>query len=73
MTLVRGDIGGYEFNRMVVLFSMMDGARVIPCAISAAAMDDLEHVSRTAEDQRERQFVRLRDRMRFSEISRRRV
>jgi Protein of unknown function (DUF1488) len=63
MTLVRGDIGGYEFNRMVVLFSMMDGARVIPCAISAAAMDDLEHVSRTAADQRERQFVRLRDRI----------
>jgi hypothetical protein len=29
----------------------------------AAAMDDLKHVSRTAPDQRERQFLRLRDRI----------
>jgi len=58
MTLARGKIGGYEFNRMVVLFSVMDGAREIPCAISASAMDDIEHVSRTAPDQREQQFLR---------------
>jgi uncharacterized protein DUF1488 len=63
MTLMRGNIGGYEFNRMVVLFSMMDGPKEIPCAVSAAAMDDLEHVSRTPPDQRERQFLRLRDRI----------
>ena len=61
MTLARGNIGGYEFNRMVVLFSMMDGIREIPCAVSASAMDDIEHVSRTAPDQREGQFLRLRD------------
>jgi len=58
MTLARGKIGGYEFNRMVVLFSVMDGAREIPCAISASAMDDIEHVSRTAPDQRAQQFLR---------------
>jgi len=63
MTLARGKIGGYEFNRMVVLFSMMDGAREIPCAVSASAMDDIEHVPRTAPDQREQQFLRLRDRI----------
>ena len=63
MTLARGKIGGYEFNRMVVLFSMMDGAREIPCAVSASAMDEIEHVSRTAPDQREQQFLRLRDRI----------
>ncbi|QPF88303.1 DUF1488 domain-containing protein [Bradyrhizobium genosp. L] len=63
MTLMRGNVGGYEFNRMVVLFSMMDGTREIPCAISAAAMDEIEHVSRTAADQREQQFQRLRDRI----------
>jgi hypothetical protein len=63
MTLARGNIGGYEFNRMVVLFSMMDGVREIPCAVSASAMDDIEHVSRTAPDQREGQFLRLRDRI----------
>jgi Protein of unknown function (DUF1488) len=63
MTLARGNVGGYEFNRMVVLFSMVDGAREIPCAVSASAMDDIEHVSRTPADQREQQFLRLRDRI----------
>jgi hypothetical protein len=48
---------------MVMLFSMLDGAREIPCAISVSAMDDLEHVPRTAPDQREQQFLRLRDRI----------
>ena len=32
LTLMRGNIGGYEFNRMVVLFSMMDGPKEIPSA-----------------------------------------
>ena len=63
MTLVRGSIGGYEYDRMVLKFSMLDGAREIPCAVSASAMDDLERVSRTAPEQREQQFVRLRDRI----------
>jgi uncharacterized protein DUF1488 len=63
MTLMRGNIMGYEFNRMVVLFSMMDGPREIPCAVSATAMDEIEQVSRTASDQREQQFQRLRDRI----------
>jgi hypothetical protein len=63
MTLMRGNIGGYEFDRMVLLFSMMDGPREIPCAVSASAMDDLERVPRTAPDRREEQFVRLRDRI----------
>ena len=64
MTLARGKIGGYEFNRMVVLFSMMDGAREIPCAVSASAMDEIEqHFSRTTPDQREQEFLRSRDRI----------
>jgi hypothetical protein len=63
MTLGRGSIGGYEFDRMVFLFSMTDGNKDVPCAISAAAMDDLEHISRTKPDQREAQFLRLRDRI----------
>ena len=48
MALARGNVGGYEYNRMVVQFSMMDGATEIQCAVSASAMDDIEHVSRTA-------------------------
>ena len=63
MTLARGNIGGYEFDRMVLLFSMMDGAREVPCAVSGSAMDDLEKVARTAPERREEQFVRLRDRI----------
>ena len=63
MTLTRGNLGGYEFNRMVILFSMMDGPKEIPCAISAAAMDEIERVSRTAPEQREQQFQRLRERI----------
>ena len=63
MTLVRGNIRGYEHDRMVMLFSMMDGAREIPCAISASAMDDLEPCRGRRPDQREEQFVRLRDRI----------
>jgi hypothetical protein len=63
MTLERGSVGGYEFDRMVVLFSMKDGAKEIPCAVSTSAMDDMEHVARTAPNLREEQFLRLRDRI----------
>ena len=63
MTLTRGSIGGYEYDRMVLKFSMLDGAREVPCAVSGSAMDDLERVPRTAPEQREQQFVRLRDRI----------
>ena len=63
MSLARGSIAGYEYDRMVLKFSMLDGAREIPCAVSASAMDDLEKVARTAPERREEQFVRLRDRI----------
>jgi len=63
MALTRGSFGGYEFERMVVRFSMVDGQREIPCAISTSAMDDLEKSERTKSDQREAQFLRLRDRI----------
>jgi hypothetical protein len=63
MTLARGNIRGYEDDRMVMLFSMMDGDREVRCAVSASAMDYLEHVPRTPANQREEQFVRLRDRI----------
>jgi hypothetical protein len=37
MTLTRGRLVGCEFDRMVVLFSMVDGQKEIPCAISTSA------------------------------------
>ena len=61
--LVRGSIRGFEFRRMVMLFSMMEGDNEIPCAVSSRAMDELEHVPWTKDDQREEQFFRLRDRI----------
>jgi hypothetical protein len=61
MALMRGSFGGFEFDRMVVLFSMVDGQREIQCAVSTSAMDHLEKQERTRPDQREAQFMRLRD------------
>jgi Protein of unknown function (DUF1488) len=63
MTLERGIIKGFEHDRMVMLFSMMDEGREIPCAISSSAMDDLERGVKAKPDQRDEQFVRLRDRI----------
>ena len=63
MALTRGRFLGYEFDRMVMLFSMVDGQREIPCAISTSAMDDLEGKAQSKPNQREAQFMRLRDRI----------
>ena len=42
MPLQRGEVRSYDFNRMVLEFTMLNQGKVIPCAISTAAMDDLE-------------------------------
>jgi hypothetical protein len=63
MTLTRGRLIGYEFDRMVMLFSMVDGQREIPCAISTFAMDHLESLAWSQPNQREAQFMRLGDRI----------
>ncbi|MEH2572723.1 hypothetical protein V1272_002058 [Bradyrhizobium sp. AZCC 1708] len=46
MTLTHGRFISYEYDRMVVLFSMLDGNREIPCAVSTSAMDELDGVVR---------------------------
>ena len=63
MTLTRGRFIGYEFDKMVVQFSMLDGEREVPCAVSTSAMDDLEGLARSRPNEREAQFMRLRDRI----------
>lgn len=63
MTLLRGRFIGYEYDRMIVLFSMLDGEREVPCAISTSAMDELEGTVRARTGQRETQFMRLRERI----------
>jgi hypothetical protein len=63
MALTRGNFGEYDFNRMVVLFTMKNDEASVACAISTDAMDQLEGSSRTPPAQREQQFLRLRDRI----------
>jgi hypothetical protein len=63
MALTRGDFGEYDFNRMVVLFTMKNDEADVACAISTDAMDQIEGSSRTPPAQREQQFLRLRDRI----------
>jgi hypothetical protein len=61
MLLQRGDIHGYDFNRMVLEFTMLNQSEVIQCAISTTAMDGLEGRRDVKPDQRVEQFIRLRD------------
>ncbi|QQO33903.1 DUF1488 domain-containing protein [Bradyrhizobium diazoefficiens] len=63
MTLTSGRFVGHEQDRGIVQFSMQDGAREIPCAISTSAMDDLERGPRARPNEREAQFIRLRERI----------
>ena len=61
MPLRRGEVRGYDFNRMVVEFTMLNQDKVIQCALSTAAMDDLEGKRDVKPDQRVDQFMRLRE------------
>jgi len=63
MALTQGSFQEYDFNRMVVLFTMKNDEANVPCAISTDAMDQLEGSSRTPPAQREQQFLRLRDKI----------
>jgi hypothetical protein len=63
MTLTRGSFRSYEFDRNVILFSMVDGQREIPCAVSTLAMDGMESLRSSRPSEREAQFMRLRDRI----------
>ena len=61
MPLQRGEVQGYDFNRSVVEFTMVNQGNVILCPISTAAMDDLEGRRDVRPDQRIDQFMRLRE------------
>jgi hypothetical protein len=61
MPLQRGEVQGYDVNRMVVEFTMLDQGKVILCAISTTAMDDLEGRRNVRPDERVDQFMRLRE------------
>jgi hypothetical protein len=61
MPLQRGDVLGFNFNRMVVEFTMLNRNKVVQCAISTAALDDLEDKRDVGPHQRVDQFMRLRE------------
>ena len=61
MALQRGEVRGYDFNRMAVEFTMLNQGNVILCSISTAAMDDLEGRRDVKSTQRVDQFMRLRE------------
>ena len=42
MALTRGGFRHYDYDRMVVLFTATNVATEVACAISSAAMDDLD-------------------------------
>ncbi len=59
--LKRGEIRDFDFDRMTVNFTMLNENKVVFCAITTAAMDNLEHWRDVTPDQRIDQFVRLRE------------
>jgi hypothetical protein len=59
--LTRGQVLGYDAERMAFLFTMIYGASIVDCEISSAALDDLDGAKGTRPDDRETQFGRLRD------------
>ncbi len=63
MALTHSEFETYDFNRMVVMFTMLNDGKKVACAISTDAMDHLEGSSRTTPAQREDQFQRLRERI----------
>lgn len=63
MALTQGAFQAYDFNRMVVVFTMMNEQAEVVCAVSTVAMDDLDRPFKATAEQREAQFLRLRDRI----------
>jgi hypothetical protein len=44
MPLQRGEVQGYDFNRMIVEFTMLNQGKVVPCAISTRRLTILKVV-----------------------------
>jgi hypothetical protein len=61
MPLLRGEVQGYDVDRMIVQFTMLNEGSVIQCTVSSGAMDKFENRSDVTSAQRLDQFMRLRD------------
>jgi hypothetical protein len=62
MLLQQGEVDGYDSDRGIVKFTMLDRDRTVLCAVTTAAMDDLEK-SRNSGSERVEQFMRLREKI----------
>jgi Protein of unknown function (DUF1488) len=60
MTITQGDYQSYDYDRMIVRFTLKDDDVVVPCSVSTTAMDGLENCAGASAGQREAQFMRLR-------------
>ncbi len=63
MPLTRGQPLGYDNDRMVFKFTMLDDDEAVECQISGAAMDEVAGSKGTMPANREAQFLRFRDRI----------
>jgi hypothetical protein len=62
MPLISGWVRGYNADRMVFEFVMLnDKAETVECSISSVAMDDLAGARGSFPEERERQFLQLRE------------
>jgi hypothetical protein len=61
MPLTRGQILGYDNERLAFAFTMMNDGEIVPCQISDAAMDGLAGTKGTLSIARQAQFVAHRD------------
>jgi Protein of unknown function (DUF1488) len=58
MPLTRGRVVGYDANRMIFTFTMMDkGGHTVECEISSAALTDLDGKRRAPAEEKEMQFL----------------
>jgi hypothetical protein len=61
MPLKRGQMVGYDIDRMSFSFTMMREASIVVCEVSSAALDDLAGKKGVRPSEREAQFKFLRD------------
>jgi hypothetical protein len=61
MAITQGEYQSYDYDRMIVRFTLVNDDVPVPCCISTAAMDDLENRRNSNPEQREAQFMRLRE------------
>jgi hypothetical protein len=61
MPLTRGDTIGYDADRLSYMFTMMNGVHTVHCEISSVALGDLGRWERAYTQDREAQFLLLRD------------